>query len=107
MLKLVNMTVGRLTDSISPRWTEKNVRKIGYYIHAGFIFSNKYSATAHICDKNLGWSASKITIVFCLGAQTKLLFTGSLGVSPIKMCLEFHKDGSMGESTIGYSFYVK
>lgn len=63
LFKLVNMTVGRLTDSISPRWTEKNVRKIGYYIHAGYILSNKYSAAAHICDKNGGWSASKITIV--------------------------------------------
>lgn len=89
-----------------PSGTTYNSR-ISYNLEAGFIFNNSYSVDVHVFDyPSSSWSTTNVTLTFNITGQHKILFTGMTNSAPTKMCLTFLKEGSTGESNIGYSFYI-
>lgn len=77
----------------------------GFQIHCGFVFKNTYSVTAHLYNSIYDrWDENDITLTFSAASgQDKVLFVGTMVKYYTKACVTFHKSGSTGETTIGYT----
>lgn len=100
---MIDITYG---DDCTPIFCGKPYASdVSYQIYAGFIFPNTYNINIHFYnDISRQWSSYKQAVTFDLFGQTKFLLTGTMSMNVTKVCIEFYKNGSSGETPMYYSF---
>ncbi len=76
----------------------------GFQIYAGFVLNNRYNVTVYLYNGITNrWDENEHDWLFNIAAQRKAFVTGTNAQNYTKAYVIFHKDGSTGESTIGYT----